>query len=222
MTTRTRLRLVCGAIGSPLFVLVFLAEGARREGYEPMREPVSSLALGRRGWIQRANFVGTGLLMLAFADGLRQASRATLAGSRWGPRLVAAYAVGLIGAGIFVTEPGADTAAEGPDARPAGPGGALHVAFSMQVFAALSAAALVYARWFAMHGRHPLARGSTVVGALVPAGIVVFGRAQGREDRLGRAAGLIQRLTIALGWGWLLVLAAEGLSNRLGNGGLRR
>ena len=91
----------------------------------------------------------------------------------------------------------------------------------MQVFAALSTAALVYARWFSMQGRHPLARGSALVGALVPAGIVVFGRAQGREDRLGQAAGLIQQLTIALGWGWLLVLAADGLSNRLRNGELR-
>ena len=62
-----------------------------------MREPVSSLALGQRGWIQRLNFVGTGLLMLAFADGLRQASPATRASSPWGPRLVAVYAVGLIG-----------------------------------------------------------------------------------------------------------------------------
>jgi len=181
-----------------------------------------SRSAGPRGWIQRAGFVGTGLLMLAFADGLRQTSRATPSGSRWGPRLVAAYAVGLIGAGIFVTEPGADTAAEGPDARPAGLEGALHVAFSMQVFVALSAAALVYARWFSMHGRHTLARGSALVGALIPAGIVVFGRAQGRADRLGRAAGPIQRLTIALGWGWVLVFAADGLSNRSGDSRLRR
>lgn len=142
MITRTRLRLVCGAIGGPLFVLVFLVEGARRDGYDPMREPVSSLALGQRGWIQRANFVGTGLLMLALSDGLRRASPVGAGGSRWGPRLVAAHAVGLIGAGTFVTEASADSPAGGLDAKPAGIGGALHVAFSMQVFAALGAAAL--------------------------------------------------------------------------------
>jgi uncharacterized protein DUF998 len=221
MITRKSLGLACGAIGGPLFVLVFLVEGARRDGYDPMREPVSSLALGQRGWIQRANFVGTGLLMLAFADGLRQTSAATPGGSRLGPRLVATYAIGLIGAGIFVTEAPADAVAERPGARPAGLEGTLHVAFSVQVFAALSAAALVYARWFAMHGRQSLARGSALVGALVPAGIMVFGRAQGREDPLGRAAGLIQRLTIALGWGWLFVLASDGLFNPLGCGGLR-
>jgi hypothetical protein len=43
--------------------------------------------------------------------------------------------------------------------------------------AALSTAAPVYARSFAMHGRHTLARRSGLVGALVPAGIAAFGRA---------------------------------------------
>ncbi len=57
--------LACGAVAGPLFVAVFTAEGATRKSYDAMREPVSALALGDRGWMQRANFVGTGGLMLA-------------------------------------------------------------------------------------------------------------------------------------------------------------
>ena len=65
--------LVCGAIAGPLFVIAFLIEGATRADYNPLRHPVSSLALGDNGWTQTANFIITGLLMLAFAVGLRRA-----------------------------------------------------------------------------------------------------------------------------------------------------
>ena len=209
-----RRALICGAVGAPLFVVVFLVEGARREGYDPLREPVSSLALGPRGWVQRANFVGTGLLMLAFARGLGRASGEARAGSRWGSRLVAVYAIGLVGAGVFVTDPvGYGRPDSTTDAPPAGIQGALHVAFSMQVFAALSAAAWTYARRFASRGQTRWAVASAATGAAVPAGILLFGQALERDAQhpLGRRAGLIQRLTIVLGWGWLAALATKVL-----------
>jgi hypothetical protein len=40
--------LCCSAIAGPLFVTVFVIEGARRPDYKPLRHPVSSLALGSR------------------------------------------------------------------------------------------------------------------------------------------------------------------------------
>jgi hypothetical protein len=57
----------CGIAAGPLFTATFLAEGAARDGYRPLRHPVSSLALGPRGWIQTANFAVTGVLTLAGA-----------------------------------------------------------------------------------------------------------------------------------------------------------
>jgi Protein of unknown function (DUF998) len=214
--------LCCGVVGAPLFVLAFVIEGSHREGYDRMREPVSSLSLGPRGWTQRANFIGTGALMLAFAEGLREVTLAGRGGARWVPRFVAAYAIGLIGAGVFVTDPVAYGRPEAPTTSPTGatpspmvpPGptglqGALHVAFSMQTFACLSAAAWAQARWFATHGRRRWAALAAFTGALVPCGIIVFGQALGRDDGLGRIAGLIQRLTIGLGWGWLTALGVH-------------
>jgi Protein of unknown function (DUF998) len=197
--------LTCGAIGGPLFIAVFLIEGATRKGYDPWREPVSALALGSRGWTQQTNFIVTGLLMLAFARGLRHAADGEPGGPRWGPRLIGAYAIGLIGAGVFVTDPVRNLG----ESSPAAPGlhGTLHNVFSMQVFAALGAAGLSYARWFARRGEHRWAICSSASGVLVPGGIVLFGRALSQTDGLGRIAGLIQRLTIALGWGWLVALA---------------
>ena len=101
---RTRLLLACGAVGPPLFIVAFLVEGATRAGYSPLRHPVSSLSIGDYGWTQRLNFVVTGLLIIAFALGLRPALRRYGAGI-WAPLLVGLVGLGLIGAGVFVADP---------------------------------------------------------------------------------------------------------------------
>lgn len=72
---KTRMLLLCGALGGPLFVVAFIIEGATRADYDPLRHPVSSLALGDSGWMQTTNFFVMGLLMLAYAVGLRRAFR---------------------------------------------------------------------------------------------------------------------------------------------------
>ena len=48
-------QILCGALAGPLFVTAFAAIGAARRGYDWRRHPVSSLAIGREGWQQRAN-----------------------------------------------------------------------------------------------------------------------------------------------------------------------
>jgi Protein of unknown function (DUF998) len=49
-----------GAAAGPLFVGTFIVLGSRKAGYDAQRHPISSLALGQGGWLQRANFVTTG------------------------------------------------------------------------------------------------------------------------------------------------------------------
>src|SRR3974390_3527919 len=63
----TRRLLRCGVAAGPAFAALFLLEGAVRDGYRPLRHPVSSLALGPRGWIQAGNFAMAGTLFLAGA-----------------------------------------------------------------------------------------------------------------------------------------------------------
>ncbi len=101
--TIQQLLLSCGAIAGPFFIAVFLIEGALRSKYDPLRQAVSALAIGPRGWVQQTNFIVTGALMFAYAFGLSSALRA-YGGSFWAPVLVGMYALGLIGAGIFVTD----------------------------------------------------------------------------------------------------------------------
>ena len=68
----TRRLLACGVVGPTVFVLVVLIEGAVRPGYDPGRVFVSMLSLGDRGWIQVANFLISGALIIAFGVGLRR------------------------------------------------------------------------------------------------------------------------------------------------------
>src|SRR5213083_3100528 len=91
----TRYLIAGGAIGPLLFVIVLLIEGATRPGYSAWHNYGSSLSLGDQGWMQIANFLVCGLLILGFAVGLRQTLRVGR-GATWGPILVAAVGVGLI------------------------------------------------------------------------------------------------------------------------------
>ncbi|MFG2004217.1 DUF998 domain-containing protein [Spirillospora sp. NPDC048911] len=75
MDFQSRMLLWCGAIAGPLFTLAYLVEGAARAHYDPLRHPVSSLALTDRGWIQASNFLLAAVLTFAFGIGLRRASR---------------------------------------------------------------------------------------------------------------------------------------------------
>lgn len=63
-------RLLSGVAGTALFVVIFLADGATRPGYDPIRHPVSALALGARGWLQTTNFLLSGLLIATSALGV--------------------------------------------------------------------------------------------------------------------------------------------------------
>ncbi len=94
----TRFLIAGGAIGPLLFMIVLLIEGATRPGYSAWHNYGSSLSLGDQGWMQIANFLVCGLLILGFAIGLRQVFQ-TGRGSVWGPILLGVFGVSLIVAG---------------------------------------------------------------------------------------------------------------------------
>ena len=137
----TRRLLRCGVAAGPVFVAVFLAEGAVRDGYRPLRHPVSSLALGPRGWIQAGNFAVAGTLFLAGAAGLARAGDP--APGRAAPALIGAAGAGLIGAAVFTTDPVSGYPPGTPDAltHPTRAGIAHNLA-AVPVFVGLPAAAL--------------------------------------------------------------------------------
>jgi hypothetical membrane protein len=198
-------------MGGPLFVLAFLVEGANRANYDPLRHSVSSLTLGDSGWTQTANFILTGLLMLAFAAGLRHALRQGK-GSTWGPLLVGVWAVGLLGAGVFVTDPVSGYPPGTPD-RLSGNSwhGALHDLFSLLGFVALAAACFTFGRWFAERGKRGWALYSAASGVVFAVTFVFSSAGFAQVAGLVDLAGLLQRVAVTVGFCWLTLLAVHML-----------
>ncbi|MGB4847399.1 MAG: DUF998 domain-containing protein, partial [Saprospiraceae bacterium] len=62
--------LLFGLVACPLFMVTVLIEGAVRPGYNSFLFPLSSLSIGVTGWIQIANFIITGILIIIFSIGL--------------------------------------------------------------------------------------------------------------------------------------------------------
>ncbi|MCD2196586.1 DUF998 domain-containing protein [Actinomycetospora endophytica] len=93
--------LLAGAVSAPLWSVVALTQAATRSDFDFSYEPLSLLATGSLGWIQIANFLIGGLLVVLGAVGLRRSfprSRA-LAGA-WG-----LSGVLLAAAGVFSMDP---------------------------------------------------------------------------------------------------------------------
>jgi uncharacterized protein DUF998 len=217
----TRRLLRCGVVAGPVFVAVFLSEGAVREGYRPLRHPVSSLALGSRGWVQAGNFAVAGTLFLATAAGLaRTGDRA--ASSRAAPALIGAAGAGLMGSAVFTTDPVSGYPPGTPDAltQPTRSGIAHNLA-AVPVFLGLPAAALI-SSWQAWRaGQRGFALYSAGTAIIMPAAMTMAAAGFGQSPRLVRFGGLFQRASIITGLAWLTALSARALQQSPATGGAR-
>jgi len=207
----TRGLLRCGVAAGPVFVAAFLVEGAVRDGYRPLRHPVSSLALGSRGWVQAANFAVTGTLFLAAAAGLSRSGDRAI-GDQAGPALIGAAGAGLIAAGVFPTDPVSGYPPGTPDA-PRAPSrtGTAHNLASVPVFVGLPAAALCYSWRSFRAGQSGFGRYSAGTAITMLAATALAAAGFGQAPRLAGLGGLSQRASIVTGFTWLTVLSARTL-----------
>lgn len=192
----TRWLLTGGVIGPVLFVVIFLVEGATRPGYDPMRMHVSLLSLSDLGWQQIANFVVSGALILGGAMGLRRVITEG-PGSRWGPILIGVAGVGMMLAGVFVTDAGNGYPPGTPLGTPPSPSWheSIHGLASVLVFFGLPVAMVVMARRFrGERSRWALYSWLSAVGVLM-----FFFASLASTD----VAGLLQRVAILLALGWV-------------------
>ena len=205
-----RLLIACGAIGPILFILVFLVEGATRPGYSAWHNFVSDLSLSNQGWIQIANFLLCGVLMLCFALGLRQVLRSGK-GAVWGPLLLGIFGLSLLIAGFFITDPSLGYYPPGTSSSTHTLHGTIHGANAPLAFGSLTIAIFVLARRFASdrqwRGRalYSLITGILFVGSFI-AGLVVAVLDQ-KGILPNSPAGLLERIAIIIGWGWIALLA---------------
>jgi hypothetical membrane protein len=199
----------CGLLAGPVFTMAWLVEQAGRSGYDWRLHPVSSLALGARGWMQSTAFVVTGLLTTGFALAVDR-TLAARGGSRWAARFVAAAGIGLIGAGFFPTDPMNGY----PPGTPLLPTawtltGRLHRLFSALFFLGLPLACLAFARRFASARRPAWALFSRATAVAFLAGFALTAAGFLHAGPFAAVPGLLQRVTITAGWVWLTAVAVH-------------
>ena len=206
----TRFLIAGGAIGSLLFIIVFLIEGATRPGYSAWPNFVSSLSLSDQGWMQIANFLMCGLLTLGFAIGLRQVFR-TGRSSVWGPILLGVFSLALIVAGLFATDPSLGYPVGTHSSGPQTLHGIIHGIAGLITFSSLAIAGFVMARRFA---GDPNWKGwalySTITGTLVAVFFIASTVVSALDENgvlPGSPTGLLQRIAIIVGWSWIALLA---------------
>ena len=206
----TKFLIAGGAIGPLLFIIAILIEGATRPGYNAGHNYASSLSLGDLGWMQIANFLICGLLTLCFAVGLRQILR-TGRSSVGGPIMLGIFGVALIIAGIFVTDPRLGYPVGTHSSGPQTLHGTIHGVAGLIAFSSLAIASFVMARRFASD---PDWKGWTLYSFITGVLIAVFFIAATVVSALdengvlpGSPTGLLQRIAIIIGWGWVTLLA---------------
>jgi hypothetical protein len=199
-------------LAGPFYLALGLAQALVRDGFDLLRHPLSVLANGRGGWIQTANFVISGALVVAAAIALARVLR---------PRpiafsvFLAAFGVGMLVAAVFPADP-----VDGfPPGTPAGPptaistAGLVHFAAAALAFTSLGVSCLLGARVAARLNAPVLARFSVFSGLAVLIGF--FGGIFS-----GVAAGVLAIwFSVIVGWAWLSILSRRvyvlGRQNRL-------
>lgn len=210
MVTRSQLPTVMwlAAAGQILFMAVAWLLPAVSE-FDLRSDQISELVLGRLGYLQTAAFVVVGLSVLAFACGLRQATRGRK-GSAVGPALVAVYGVTAIVAATFPTDEVAADFNAATDAQNLSATGLVHLVAALIGFLCVVAGMFVstVAAW-----RTVSLRWTAPWLMLFPAGALALLFAQAP----GPHVGLMQRLLVTVIGTWVIILAA-GIGARAGHG----
>jgi Protein of unknown function (DUF998) len=209
ITKLTRVLLNCGLIAGPFYLVVSLIQALTRPGFDILHDDLSLLANGDLGWIQVTNLVLTGLLVGAFAVGMRRALPAG-PGRIWGPILLGVYGAGLIGAGFFTADPAFGFPPGTPaDAHTISWHGLLHIVTAGIGFLALIAACFVLARRFASQKQRGWAAYSLATG------VIFFAAFAGVATGSGQSWSVIGFwVGVVFAWAWLWALAMKLLRER--------
>ena len=185
-----------GVVAGPFYLVVGLAQALLVPGFDLSRHALSLLLLGPLGWIQAANLVLTGLMVLAAAVGFAR----LLPGRRgtWAAVLLGLYGVSLFAAAIFPPDPTGGFPPGGTDATTASPSGLLHLAAGAIGFLSLAAAAIVIGTWFRSEGR-----GGAATISFVAAAVVVLGFLGGAALAMVPAGVGLLWLAVIAGFAWL-------------------
>jgi len=200
--------LYAGVIAPLLFIVVFLLEGFTRPGYSQWRNFVSQLSTGEGGWMQVANFLVCGALVLLSAIGLREALKGTR-GAIGAPVLLGLFAITLLVAGVFSTDPVLGYPPDAPETQTTH--GAIHGVAGLLAFTLLPAACFVMAWHF---GSQPGSRRWSVYSIAAGLIVLVMFFASGTTSTMDMSGtwhnaptGILQRTAIMTGFTWISIVA---------------
>jgi len=191
----TRSLLGWGVVAGPFYLLVAVIHALLKPGFDFSRHALSLLMVTDTGWIQRANLMLVGVMVIAAAIGFGRAIEGRRGG--WVRGLLIAYGVALIGSGIFAPDPMGGFPA-GMD-ETVTTSGLLHLAFGAIGFLSFGVAAIVFSRWSRLSGRRSARVLSLVAGVLVIVGFVGGGALS-----QGPAGVLLLWIAVVAGFAWLL------------------
>jgi hypothetical protein len=199
----TRSLLGYGVLAGPFYLAVGLILAFVREGFDLMRHPLSLLANGPGGWVQTANFVVTGLMVIAAAVGfgrvLGQTSRATW----W---LLGGFGLSMIAAALFPADPVDGFPVGTPEGFPAtiSTTGMIHFIAGALGFTLLGTSCIVAWRAMSRLGATSLARFSLFAGLAVLIGFY------GGPLLMGTGVGTLGIwFSVVVGWIWLAVMSVH-------------
>jgi hypothetical protein len=201
MQTRTLLR--AGVVAGVLYLAAGLAQAFLREGFDFARHPLSVLANGPGGWVQTANFLVSGLLVIGAAMGIR---RVLGGNTRALPWFLAAFGASMIVAAFFPADPVDGFPPGTPEGFPTtiSSTGMAHFAAGMLGFTALAVSCFLAARAMRRHGAPSLALFSLLAGLAVLLGF--FG-----GPMLGGGTAMVAGIwfAVVVGWVWLAALSVR-------------
>ncbi|ANJ28041.1 DUF998 domain-containing protein [Agromyces aureus] len=198
-----------GVVAGPFYLVIGLAQALFVPGFDLSQHALSLLLLGPLGWIQAANLVLSGIMVLAAATGfarLLPAPRRT-----WAAVLLGLYGASLFAAALFPPDPMRGFPVGAAGATTASMSGLLHLAAGAIGFVSLAVAAVVIGAWFRHEGRRGLA-----VASWIAAAVIVLGFMGGAALSATSAGVGMLWLAVVTGWAWLAAasLAAYRMAPR--------
>jgi hypothetical protein len=187
-----------GVLVGPFYLAVGLLQALLRNGFDLKRHALSHLANGPGGWVQTANFVLSGLMVIAAAVDarvLRPKSRAV----SW---TLGGFGASMLVAAVFPADPVDGFPVGTPEGNPTSisPTGLVHFAAGALGFTCLAASCFTAAWAMSRRKATSLARLSLLCGLAVVVGF--FG------GFVGLPLGILGIwFAVVVGWAWLAVMS---------------
>jgi hypothetical protein len=200
MALSQRSLLSLGVVAGPFYLALGVVQGLVRSGFDFGRHPLSVLANGPGGWVQTANFVLTGLMVITAAVGIRRALAPRGAATSV---FLGGYGACMLVASVLRADPMDGFPAGTPLGPPTSitPIGMGHFIAGALGFILLAVSCFCGAGALSRRGARSLARLSFFSGLAVVLGF--FG-----GPMLPTAAAMVLGIwfAVVVGWAWLAIL----------------